>query len=115
MNTNEVVAMIDAITEGRSYRLNVETTQSSDEMYLGFDSDAVIFHGVGMSFLATVTDTRTAREIAGALVAWANRKEGKPEQGNNPIADSIWIEGFAIVDKNGNKVKQSNRPVRGDS
>jgi hypothetical protein len=76
LNTQEVVEMIDAITKGRNYRLDVPTTQSSDEMYVGFDTGAVIFHGVGMSFLATITDPRTAREIAAALVSWANHKDG---------------------------------------
>ena len=86
MNTEQVVEMIDAISEGRNYRLDVNTTQTSDEMYVGFDSGAIVFHGVGMSFLSTVTDPRTAREIAGALVAWANRKDAQSKPGE------LWLE-----------------------
>lgn len=73
MNTEEVCAMIDAITEGRKYVY--ENNGGTSRMTVDED---------GISFSAEITflieQPRTAREIAGALVAWANRKEGNANE-----------------------------------
>lgn len=69
--------MIDAITEGKRYTLNVdgdELNQSSASF--DFLQDGRIAIGVTVPGLfAFIDNPRTAREIAGALVAWANRKD----------------------------------------
>lgn len=76
MNAEEVVAMIDAITEGKTYGLTPRVTEASDELNFTFEKDEInIFSGE--RFAAAINDTRTAREIAGALIAWANRKDGR--------------------------------------
>jgi hypothetical protein len=71
MNTEEVIAMIDAIAEGREYIY--ENNGGTSRMLV--DDDGISFTSQ-ISFL--IENPRTAREIAGALVAWANRKDGKP-------------------------------------
>lgn len=89
MNTEEVVAMIDAITEGGYYAHAFETKQDTITIEVGgatsVDDNAAdgefwfSSFTPGANFLAKIDDPRTAREIAGALVAWANRKEGFTE------------------------------------
>lgn len=69
MNTEQVIEMIDAITEGRPYALS-----NGETMSVAFQDDIVTFFArVGGS---SIDNPRTAREIAGALVAWANHKDG---------------------------------------
>jgi hypothetical protein len=79
MNTEEVVEMIDAITEGKVYATSFEGRSLSGK-HDGQMTIAVGNSGFGFKIgreLFDVTDPRTAREIAGALVAWANRKDGE--------------------------------------
>jgi hypothetical protein len=66
VNTEEVCKMIDDITEGKPFsRQNLNGEQVN-----------IASQGDGFALAGTLTNPRTAREIAGALVAWANRKEG---------------------------------------
>lgn len=74
MNTDQVVEMIDAITEGRPYDHTWESANLSDALHLATTGTMARFGIRGEVF--DVEDPRTAREIAGALVAWANRKQG---------------------------------------
>lgn len=82
MDTNEVVEMIDAITEGKYYAHGFSTNRDTITIEVGTnaENEANEFwfssFTPGANFLAKIDDPRTAREIAGALVAWANRKEG---------------------------------------
>lgn len=75
MNTDEVVAMIDAITEGKIF---AKRWNLSEGGHFNFASDG---EGIALrtSGVTEIQDPRTAREIAGALVAWANKKEGHNE------------------------------------
>lgn len=75
MNTEEVVAMIDAITDGRTFTLDVNTIEGEPSIAAKFTMDEVSIYGQG-GFATAIDDPRTAREIAGALIAWANRKDG---------------------------------------
>ena len=79
MNTDQVVEMIDAITNGSRYVLPIaEDETGRGKLKMRTNSEEVLFYTEGLtSFAGQVDDPRTAREIAGALVAWANRKEGK--------------------------------------
>jgi hypothetical protein len=66
VNTEEVCKMIDDITEGKPFsRQNLNGEQVN-----------IASQGDGFALAGTLTNPRTAREIAGALVAWANRKDG---------------------------------------
>lgn len=110
MNTEEVVAMIDAITEGKDYVLRPKVIEGYQGIAIGVSDDSVLFSTEGDPLGTRIEDPRTAREIAGALVAWANRKEGN----TNTVASRAiigqlrWAEtnSEAVVDENGNKVKQ---------
>jgi hypothetical protein len=78
VNTEEVCKMIDDITEGRPKQVTWEGDAGEyDSITLRTISGAFQFtqHGNG-AFVFQSDDPRTAREIAGALVAWANRKDG---------------------------------------
>jgi hypothetical protein len=74
LNTDEVVEMIDAITEGRPFTIGLEPEGDADGMSIEFGEAYVTFYD-SFDFSAQFDNPRTAREIAGALVAWANRKE----------------------------------------
>lgn len=86
MNAEETCKMIDIITEGRPYVLTVKTAAlSCDDMSIRINPESIYFFDVPADFMAMVDDPRVAREIAGALVAWADRKErsfGSNEPGN---------------------------------
>lgn len=76
MNTEEVTEMIDAITEGEDYTLSVTNEgESGDRLNLEFTADRLTFTDCFDSFV-DVKNARAAREIAGALIAWASRKDG---------------------------------------
>ena len=64
MSTQEVVEMIDAITEGKSYENDFIRVNKHD-FCLKFPTGEIVFD-----------QPRGAREIAAALIAWANQKEG---------------------------------------
>lgn len=74
MNTEEVVAMIDAITAGKPFVNRWES--ESDSLIVATSPEKFVMQDTG-DFVFTLRDPRTAREIAGALVAWANRKDGQ--------------------------------------
>jgi hypothetical protein len=93
VNTEEVVAMMDAITEGRNYDLEVAGDRESDNVRLQFASDSFAISHDPNSFAVTeVTNPRVAREIAGALVAWANRKDSSTKGGKDAveITAAVW-------------------------
>jgi hypothetical protein len=75
MNVEEVCAMIDAITEGRPFELDVPVPVGEDALNLRFNSDEISILG-SRGFATAVRNPRNAREIAAALTAWANRKDG---------------------------------------
>lgn len=75
MNTEEVVAMIDAISEGEIYTLTIPGDNGSGEAEIIFTPSRFyikLTEGWGTEHI----NPRTAKEIVGALVAWAKRKEG---------------------------------------
>lgn len=76
MNTDQVVEMIDAITEGKTFRTNWEGANETDTLEMLSGPDGIKLGNLQMQFVFDMTNPRTAREIAGALVAWANRKQG---------------------------------------
>ena len=98
MNTEEVVAMIDAITEGRYYAHSFETTPNSNTISIEVGTnnpevDSEFWFSTfdeGVQFLAKINDPRVAREIAGALVAWANKQEGVRSAKPREISESEW-------------------------
>lgn len=83
--------MIDAITEGQEFKHEWLESNEFDPLSIRTIPSALQFTSEGSSFVFECNDPRVAREIAGALVAWANRKEGKTDE-PNPIADAIWVE-----------------------
>jgi hypothetical protein len=86
MNTEQVVEMIDAITEGKPYALK------GNELTVVFGPEEIAFMVKGKQVF--FEDPRIAREIAGGLIAWANRKEGKTgHYVLNPNINQILNEG----------------------
>jgi hypothetical protein len=133
--------MIDAITEGKYYAHSFETTPNSNTISISFLSVPSIEVGTnhpdlnkkaagefwfstfdeGANFLAKINNPRTAREIAGALVAWANRKEGDPlsrtiqRRTVQAIVGDDWNEEVNTADEvtglmNWQDVKSDNHP-----
>lgn len=107
MNTEEVVAMIDAITEGRYYAHGFETKQDiitievgREGPHLGNNTDEFWFSSFTPSanFLAKINDPRTAREIAGALVAWANRQDSN-KQDAETMSAIVWGSPARVASK----------------
>jgi hypothetical protein len=86
MKTEKVVAMIDTITDGRQFAHRWEGEENSFNFASSDSGFAVQASSFGCS------DPRTAREIAGALVAWANRKEGN---GNETEAFRVSADHFS--------------------
>jgi hypothetical protein len=80
VNSDEIVEMIDAIYEGKYYAHGFSTKKDVITIEVGAAEGTEEFwfssFTPGANFLAKIDDPRTAREIAGALVAWANRKDG---------------------------------------
>lgn len=74
MNAEQVCEMIDAITEGRNFTLHPTESPMTE---INFEGDEISVFPPAHEGYFDITETRTAREIAGALVAWANRKDGK--------------------------------------
>lgn len=82
MNTEELVNMIDAISEGKAFTLPIDETVN---LVLG--KEAFGFSGTQSLDLVAHYDSRTAREIAAALISWANRQEAI-----NPANQVEWLE-----------------------
>lgn len=85
MNTEQVVEMIDAISEGKRYTLSIasddDESNGKKSLAMRMGEGSILFYLRGpVSFAGEIDNPRTAREIAGALVAWANRKEGKIQE-----------------------------------
>lgn len=80
MNANEVCAMIDAITEGKPYTLKVEGEEESANTFLYLGNESVVIQESDSGRASVVKNPRVAREIACALVAWANQKDGNAEE-----------------------------------
>lgn len=74
MNTNEVVEMIDAISEGKEYRKKWTGVTEDEKLKFSSDDESILLATTGVF---EIDNPRTAREIVGAILAWANRKEGK--------------------------------------
>jgi hypothetical protein len=74
MNTEEVVAMIDDITDGRPSVNGWENAVTGPGFILATAPQKIVMGDARDAFNFVITDERVAREIAGALVAWANRK-----------------------------------------
>jgi hypothetical protein len=74
MNTEEVCEMIDAITEGRTFARTWQGAVSNIHLAVGEEGFAIHANEFGCN------DPRTAREIAGALVAWASRMDPQNEK-----------------------------------
>jgi hypothetical protein len=95
MTTEEVAEMIEAITEGKIYATSFEG-RSLDGLRDGHMEIAVAPAGFGFKIgheLFDLVDPNTAREIAAALVAWANRKNGMMKGSARAILGDIrWAE-----------------------
>lgn len=110
MNSEQVVAMIDAITEGKYYAHGFETKQDTITVEVGManrqNEEEFWFSSFtpGANFLAKIDDPRTAREIAGALIAWANRREGESNGTSRAIEamgyDPVATQQVAAFDAN---------------
>lgn len=98
MNTEEVCAMIDAITEGKPFTLNIGTGVNFE---FGPNGVSLIADEIGV--LARFTDARPSRELAGALIAWANRKDGFTPPPKNDMTElelkNIQRDTFATHEK----------------
>lgn len=83
MNTEQVIEMIDAITEGGEYE---KFELNGEQINIAIRDDEFVIAGLS-------NDPRTAREIAAALVAWANRKDGMMNGSVRAILGDIrWSE-----------------------
>jgi hypothetical protein len=89
METRKVVEMIDAITEGMPYELEIDSAT-----YLKLrETDFSFIDEQGGELVAPSVNPRTAREIAAALVAWADRKDGSISRTAGAILGAIrWAE-----------------------
>lgn len=76
MNTNEVVEMIDAITGGENYDLEIMGDKETGVAEIRF-TESRFYIKLTEGWGTEHNNPRTAREIAAALVAWANRKDGE--------------------------------------
>lgn len=74
MNTEEVTKMIDAITEGKNYTLEIKGDKETGVVEIVF-TDSRFYIKLAEGWGTEHTNPRIAREIAGALIVWANRKE----------------------------------------
>lgn len=77
MNAEEVVKMLDAITEGKEYVQEWESATRSGSIAIDNRGNnlRLVIEEDGCEIF-DISDPRTAREIACALVAWANSKDG---------------------------------------
>lgn len=92
MNTDEVCKMIDAITEGKEFTLSVPVPVGENSLTLKFHEDEISIYGAH-GFATAIRNLRDIREIAAALVAWANRKDGTIDLAAMSILGSIrWAE-----------------------
>lgn len=74
MNTAEVCAMIDAISDGKNYTLEITGDKLTGVAEIQFTPSRFyikLAEGWGIEH----ENPRTAREIAGAFIAWATQKE----------------------------------------
>jgi hypothetical protein len=78
MNTEQVCKMIDTIVEGRPYLQSWEGSAATSDIVMDVRKSSIRFSIEGQTF--DVAHPRTAREIAGALVAWANRIDPQIEK-----------------------------------
>lgn len=95
MNTEQVVEMIDAITEGKIFATTFDGRglkgNPSGQMTIAVGNSGFGFNVSGCLF--DVKDPRTAREIAAALIAWANRKDEMVKGSARAILGDIrWSE-----------------------
>ena len=81
MTTNKVMEMINAIFDGQSYELTPETYELSSEFEIAFGKSEIAFNQPDGDFGAFIRNPRVAREIAAALVTWANRQESSKSSG----------------------------------
>lgn len=86
LNADEVVEMLDAITSGREFSTNW-TPMAGEKLHILTRDDSFVIGMGNVPNIVSLGDPRTAREIAGALVAWANRKESQPDSGLMEIVD----------------------------
>jgi hypothetical protein len=75
MDAEQVCEMIDTITEGRNYDLEIKGANDTGECRLQFASGSFSL-ALLEGWATEIDDPRTAREIAAALIAWANHKDG---------------------------------------
>lgn len=97
--------MIDAITAGVQYELHVKNERhDDDDMLVTFHESDVTFHD-NFDTYVVVNDPRVAREIAGALVAWANRKDPSATAGFPPfvLSESSRETHFEEATESGNR------------
>lgn len=81
MNTEEVTAMIDAISDGEPWTLKIDEATN-----LNFNAEGFNFTDeTGDELIAGISDVRLAREIAVGLVAWANKQQGRIPAGEQAI------------------------------
>jgi hypothetical protein len=84
MNAEEVCQMLDAINEGEYFAHGFPAIEGSHSLSIevGRTSGQFWFSSFDADFLAKINDPRVAREIAGALIAWANREDGNSLAGD---------------------------------
>lgn len=109
MNTDEVTEMLDDITAGQPTVNRWES--SNDSLFIATAPHKLVMSDSG-DFIFEIRDPRTAREIAGALVAWATQRDGKlPDiprdmRPNNGVWRTDWyrsnVESMTQVTKNRN-------------
>lgn len=99
MDAKNVCEMIDTITEGKPYSLEVEGVGGSvcggDDLRFSMTPDCVTVMSSDLITTCEITSPRQAREIAAALVAWANHKEGAIRRRTN--ADEMWTFPLKLI------------------
>lgn len=92
---NKVLEMFRAIRKGRNYSLEIEGANNTGECRLQFASDSFSLKLLE-GWETEIDDPRTAREIAGILVTWANAKEGRSFTGEE-MDGAMTLFGWANV------------------
>lgn len=97
MNIDQVRAMIDAIHKREDHVIRAEVSDGWPSMIAGFSSDEILFDIEGSS--TKMSDPTFARQLAGALILWANKQEGiRPENGDEMETLIKFCALFDVVD-----------------
>lgn len=96
MTPEKVCQMIDTIYEGEPYSLEIKGVGGSvcggDDLRITVTPEYVTVMSTDLLTTCDITDPRQAREIAAALVAWADHKEADAEGATSVAAARFLFE-----------------------